>query len=411
MKACAILLAAGQASRMGAVKALLPLPLLSGGAPCSALEGLVRCYRGAGMEDILLVSGFHAAEVEAAARGLGLTVVRNPRPEEGMFSSACAGLRAVPEDCAACFMHPVDVPLVRSLTLVALLDASASESRPGLPSVLIPTYEGKEGHPPLLPAACREHILAHARGGGEGGLRAALAGLPRRSVPVADSFILEDMDRPEDYARLRTLAASREALWPAEAWSLLRLCRVPERGLRHASAVSAVAAALAQALRESRVERGWTGTGPDPELARAGGLLHDICKGLPEHEKAGGRFLAELGLPVAAALVADHRDLSVPDTAPLTERELVYLADKYCYGREFVPLERRFGQKLALYAADPAACAAIRGRLGRARALEARLTREVGRSPADIARQALGALPEAIDGEPEAGPNNSGGDA
>ena len=164
MKACAILLAAGQASRMGAVKALLPLPLLSGGAPCSALEGLVRCYRGAGMEDILLVSGFHAAEVEAAARGLGLTVVRNPRPEEGMFSSACAGLRAVPEDCAACFMHPVDVPLVRSLTLVALLDASASESRPGLPSVLIPTYEGKEGHPPLLPAACREHILAHARG-------------------------------------------------------------------------------------------------------------------------------------------------------------------------------------------------------------------------------------------------------
>ena len=62
------------------------------------LGGASRCYRGAGVEDILLVSGFHAAEVEAAARGLGLAVVRNPRPEEGMFSSACAGLRAVPED-------------------------------------------------------------------------------------------------------------------------------------------------------------------------------------------------------------------------------------------------------------------------------------------------------------------------
>ena len=96
MKACAILLAAGRASRMGAVKALLSLPLLPGGEPCSALEGLVRCYRGAGVEDILLVSGFHAAEVEAAARGLGLTIVRNPRPEVGMFSSACAGLRVVP---------------------------------------------------------------------------------------------------------------------------------------------------------------------------------------------------------------------------------------------------------------------------------------------------------------------------
>lgn len=410
MKACAILLAAGRASRMGAVKALLPLPLLSGGAPCSALEGLVRCYRGAGVEDILLVSGFHAAEVEAAARGLGLAVVRNPRPEEGMFSSACAGLRAVPEDCAVCFVHPVDVPLVRSLTLAALLDAAASESQHGSSSVLIPTYEGKEGHPPLLPSVYREHILAHERQGGEGGLRSALAGLPRRYVPVADSFILEDMDRPEDYARLRTLAALREALWPAEAWNLLRLCRIPERGLRHACAVGAVAAALAQVLRESRAERGWAGTGPDPELARAGGLLHDVCKGLPEHEKAGGRFLAELGLPVAAAMVADHRDLSVPDAAPLTERELVYLADKYCHGREFVPLELRFGQKLDLYAADPAACAAIRGRLGRAQALEARLAREMGRPPADIARQALEALLKAKGGEPEAEPNSSRGD-
>ena len=114
---------------------------------------------------------------------------------------------------------------------------------------------------------------------------------------------------------------------------------------------------------------------------------------------------------MAAALVADHRDLSVPDAAPLTERELVYLADKYCHGREFVPLELRFGQKLDLYAADPAACAAIRGRLGRARALEARLAREMGRPPADIARQALEALPEAKDGEPEAGPSSSRGDA
>ena len=88
MKACAILLAAGRASRMGAVKALLPLPLLSGGAPCSALEGLARCYRGAGVEDILLVSGFHAAEVEAAsAQSTALATRRDF--VLGVWSSAC----------------------------------------------------------------------------------------------------------------------------------------------------------------------------------------------------------------------------------------------------------------------------------------------------------------------------------
>ena len=133
MKYCAILLAAGQASRMGAVKALLPLPLLPGGASCSALEGLVRCYRGVGVDDILVVSGFHVEDVEAAARDLGLAVARNPRPEQGMFSSVCAGLRAVPEDCASCFVHPVDVPLVRPMTLSALLDAAAGK----LPAVVL----------------------------------------------------------------------------------------------------------------------------------------------------------------------------------------------------------------------------------------------------------------------------------
>ena len=59
-----------------------------------------------------------------------------------------------------------------------------------------------------------------------------------------------------------------------------------------------------------------------------------------------------------------------------------------------MPLERRFGQKLEIFAADPEACAAIRGRLARARAMEARLAREAGRAPAEIAREALAALAE-----------------
>ncbi len=409
MKCCAILLAAGRASRMGAVKALLPLPLLPGGASCSALEGLARCYRGVGVDDIVVVSGFHAGDVEAAARDLGLAVARNPQPERGMFSSVCAGLRAVPSGCASCFVHPVDVPLVRPMTLSALLDAAAEGSPDEPPPILMPSFNGESGHPPLLPVLYREHILVHERRGGEGGLRAALAGLPRRDVPVADAFILEDMDHPEEYARLQGLAAGRDALSPVEAWSLLRLCGVQERGLRHARAVGAVAAALAQALRQRREARAdASGSGPDPDLARVGGLLHDICKGQPDHEKAGGRFLTGLGLPVAAALVADHRDLSLPEHVPLSECELVYLADKYCHGRDFVPLERRFGQKLEIFAADPGACAAIRGRLARARAMEARLAREAGRTPADIAREALAVSAE-NDGGPEFAAGSEGG--
>lgn len=381
MKARVVLLAAGQASRMGAVKALLPLPLLPGGGECSALEGLARLYRGVGVEDILVVSGFHAPEVEAAAHGLGLAVARNSEPEQGMLSSVRVGLRALPKGEAPIFVHPADVPLVRPLTLIWLLEQA--QDTPS--SILIPAFDGREGHPPLLPGAYAHSIAA---GTAEGGLRAVMAAFPRRQVAVPDAFILEDMDRPEDYMRLQSLAARHAALSPDEAVRLLRCRHVPERGMRHARAVGAVARALACALARRRKEAGLE-PGLDPDLALAGGLVHDICKGAPGHEAAGAGLLRNLGLGGLAILVEDHRDLSLPDAQPLSERELVYLADKYCCGGSFVSLEQRFGRKLELFAADPQACEAILGRLGRAGSLEARLGRELEQEPAAIARQAL----------------------
>jgi CTP:molybdopterin cytidylyltransferase MocA len=195
---------------MGEVKALLPLPLLAGGGMCSALECLARLYRAAGLRDILVVSGFHAEAVEGVARALSLAVTRNTRPEQGMFSSVCAGLCATTPDCEAIFIHPVDVPLVRPQTLHLLADAAAKASnargRLSCPAVLIPRHNGKEGHPPLLPAIFKDSVLSYS---GEGGLRAALAALPLRPVDTPDSFVLEDMDTPNDYARLQRLAVRR----------------------------------------------------------------------------------------------------------------------------------------------------------------------------------------------------------
>ena len=67
METAVIVLAAGMASRMGAAKALLSLPLLPGGGRCSALRGLVKQYRAAGVQQVVIVSGFHADVVEGEA--------------------------------------------------------------------------------------------------------------------------------------------------------------------------------------------------------------------------------------------------------------------------------------------------------------------------------------------------------
>ncbi|WP_291440607.1 DVU_1551 family NTP transferase [Desulfovibrio sp.] len=410
MNGHALVLAAGQASRMGRCKALLPLALGPGGRDCTALEGLARLFHESGIAQVTVVTGFHAECVEAAARGLGLAIARNPRPEDGMFSSVCAGLRTFcGRDGASgsldvegpVLVQPVDVPLVRPMTLQALFEAHATDQA----SVLVPAFAGEEGHPPLLPGHCLRQVLGHGHAGGKGGLRGALADLPVQPVAVADSLVLPDMDRPEDYESLRLLAPHRNALWPCEAAELLRLHNVPEKGVRHGRAVGAVAAALAKALAQARQMEQTPGAchggqmSLNAGLALAGGLLHDICKGEKSHESAAGRLLRCLRLPVMARLVEDHRDLSLPDDQPITERELVFLADKYCYGASFVPVQRRFEQKLEIFGADPAAATAIRGRLERALALEKRLARELacgqthGQAhwphPANVARAAL----------------------
>lgn len=393
MRYAVVILAAGQASRMGRCKALLPL---SADKDDHALSRLARLWADAAARHV--VTGFHAAAVEAACAALGLACVRNPQPEAGMFSSVRAGLKAVLRSPAfpaldGVFLQPADVPLVRPLTVVSLCEAAASAPE----AALIPTFAGAEGHPVFLPRAFLPAILA---AGGDGGLRAVLAGLPLRHVPVPDALMLRDMDRPEDHAALCERARGADRLSPAEAEEWLRLRGTPERGLRHARAVGAVARAFALALARARARSGDAAAPlPDAACCHAAGLLHDICKGEADHEAAGARLLAHYGLARQAAIVGAHRDMAPVAPEALSERELVFLADKHCRGGDGVSVAQRFDDKLALYAGDAAACAAIAARKARALEMEAALAAALAplarageeADPARLARQALAA--------------------
>jgi hypothetical protein len=87
--------------------------------------------------------------------------------------------------------------------------------------------------------------------------------------------------------------------------------------------------------------------------------------------------------------VAVHFDLTLADDAPITEKEVVFLADKLvrCHGP--VPLEGRYLEKVAMYRHEEGAEEAILGRLGRAKAVMARFDREMHGSSEHIAREAL----------------------
>ena len=390
----AVVVSAGLSSRMVDFKPLLPL------GPATVLARVAGLLRDGGVEHILAVAGHLSEEVQAEAARLEVDCVVNRDFRRGMFSSVLTGLERLAELAGetggfdAVFVHPVDIPLVKPATIRSLI--RNFHGRP----VTYPVFRGQRGHPPLLAADSLGFVL---RWNGEDGLRGALAAMERSAdagqVAVADENILFDLDTPGDYQEALVRLGRSGHPSPAETEALLEIQAMGERGLAHARAVAQAALAMVRALNAARgranaLRAPTTGTGClnaqpilDPTLVASAALLHDLAKGVPDHEAHGGRILEAAGFPDAADIVRAHRDIVLSPEAPLTEREVVYLADKLASGGRFVHIRRRFQEKLDRFGADPEAAAAIRGRRDRALAVLARLEAEVGASIEDILSQ------------------------
>jgi len=180
-----VLLAAGAGSRLGTPKALVEVAgvrLVDRGA------GLLRA---GGADPVVVVTG--AAPVTLP----GVITVFNPDWATCMGSSLAAGLRSVPDDCAAAVVALVDQPLVGPAAVRRLIGAYASGA-----GVAVAAYHGRPRNPVLL---AREHWaevidLASGDTGARPFLRAhqELVTL----VECADTGQPDDVDTQEDLARL-----------------------------------------------------------------------------------------------------------------------------------------------------------------------------------------------------------------
>lgn len=193
MNCAAIILAAGFSSRMGRDKALLDL----GGQ--SALERIVSSYQSAGVRRIMVVTGQNHTQV--CQLNLNVELVRNPVPEEGMFSSVKSGVVALGDCCKPFFIHPVDTPLVCQHTLHQLFQALEQQIEN---DAVIPCCTGKRGHPPLLHQRLSGAILAYT---GTDGLRGLLVKRPVIELPVTDHGVLLGMNTPQQYEGLQQYLA------------------------------------------------------------------------------------------------------------------------------------------------------------------------------------------------------------
>ncbi|WP_018606892.1 DVU_1551 family NTP transferase [Uliginosibacterium gangwonense] len=330
-KFAALILAAGFSSRMGSFKPLLKM------GDKMAIEWTVETFRGAGITDIRVVTGHMAELLEAQMHRQKIQTVRNPDYAKGMYTSVCAGLRALPGDIDACFLLPVDIPLVRTSTITALTQHYENSST----AVTYPVFRKQRGHPPLIR---RDLFAAILKGNGEGGLCALLHHYQAAEFAVADEAILLDMDTPADHVMLSERSRIKHPNI-AECEALLELHGISEAVYRHSHAVARVAVALCRHLGNI-----------DAELILAASLLHDIAKGQSKHAVIGAELLDGLGYPKVADIIRVHMDLEYTGSN-LDESAIVFFADKLISEDCLVSLEHRFSPAFERFADQPEALA------------------------------------------------------
>ncbi len=194
----AIVLAAGYSSRMSDFKPLLPLGNLT------VIEIVIGIFRQAGINDITVVLGHRADDLKPVLDPLHVRWVFNEKYNEGMFSSVVAGLRSLGPGVKGVFLLPVDMPLVKSLTVKKIIRAYRELGA----YVFYPTFMDRHGHPPLIPSTLFHEILSWR---GPDGLQSLLARheTEAREVDVDDKGILLDIDTPEDYSEIRVIYDQR----------------------------------------------------------------------------------------------------------------------------------------------------------------------------------------------------------
>jgi molybdenum cofactor cytidylyltransferase len=189
-----IVLAAGASSRMGRSKALLPAE------PGGTLLGRVLATLADAGVDPLIVVTRAVLDLGLAwpdSRAARVRQVVNPLPDRGQLSSLWCGLDALGGDPEAVLVTLVDVPLARTSSVAALLEAWQHS----LAAFARLCYAGRHGHPVIFGA----RMLASLRTsdpdlGAKPVVRAFEA--MALDVDVDDPGVVEDIDTPDDYARL-----------------------------------------------------------------------------------------------------------------------------------------------------------------------------------------------------------------
>jgi molybdenum cofactor cytidylyltransferase len=173
---------------MGQLKALLPF------GTYTVIEQVIQPLLQADLADVVVVLGHRAAEIAVVLATWPVHVLYNPDYRQGMTTSVQVALRHITPLPDAYLLVLVDQPHLGLAPVHQVLTGFRQTGK----GLVIPTYNGKRGHPIVLAARYRQEVLAL---GPQQGLNIVTRGHADDTleVPMSADDILRDMDYPAEY--------------------------------------------------------------------------------------------------------------------------------------------------------------------------------------------------------------------
>ena len=190
-----IILAAGEGKRMGKVKLTLPL------GDKQLIEWVLQAVKLAPLDKYFLVVRPEDKEMIKTGEKWGAEIVLNSEYRSGMSSSIKKALHQISsEELEGFFVLLGDQPFINPSIIFKMLKAFT----PGKKEMIVPFYKDRQGNPVFFDGYWKDELMKLS---GDVGGRVLIKAHPERikRFKISDESILLDIDREEDYQKMKTI--------------------------------------------------------------------------------------------------------------------------------------------------------------------------------------------------------------
>ncbi|HLN82547.1 MAG TPA: nucleotidyltransferase family protein [Candidatus Binatia bacterium] len=186
----AVVLSAGESSRMGRPKALLPID------GQTFIERIVAALKQTKVGKIIVILGHNARELQSKISHLPVEILINTDYKLGQLSSLQLAVRHLQPDldCDGMLVHLVDHPYLAP----ALVEEMIRRFYETKKRIIVPKFHGKRGHPVIFSNALFDEILSAPM---EEGAKAVVNAHRAETLEIEteEEGIAVDIDTPELY--------------------------------------------------------------------------------------------------------------------------------------------------------------------------------------------------------------------